>query len=128
MNKSYDKYIDKGIQELLRKKISFKKGNSLLVMPKRNLSRGITYTFEEGYIVLLPNSDIFYYNNEENNYYKKDIKYLIKRLGNKKVPALVISGAINTFGKLKMFYPYITHIKGIKDKNVYNAESKIEKI
>ncbi|MBR5370545.1 MAG: metallophosphoesterase [Bacilli bacterium] len=125
LDKSYDKYIDKNIQELL---ISLKKSNSLLVTPKRNLSRGISYVYDDGYVVLLPNNSIFYYSNDKNEYHKKDTNYIIEKQKNKKTPALVISGAINTFGRLKIFYPYITHIKATKEKNVYKADRIIESI
>ena len=128
MDKSYDKYIDKGIHEIAHKKMSFTSGNFLVVNPRRNLSRGISYVFEDGYVLLLPNSSIYYYDNDLNEYFEKDVNYLINRLESKKCPALVISGAINTFGKLKMFYPYITHIKGTKEKNVYKAKREIKSI
>ena len=128
IDKSYEKHIDKGIHELFRKKLSFKKGNSLVVNPKRNLSRGINYVSKDGYVVLLPDNNIFYYDNKANEYYKKDIEYLIENKKEKNIPALVISGAINTFGKLKMFYPYITHIKGTKEKNIYKADRRIKRV
>lgn len=128
MDKSYEKYIDKGIHEIAHKRMSFTKGNSLVVNPRRNLSRGITYVFKDGYVVLLPDGSIYYYENDSNEYFKKDVSYLIERLDNKKCPALVISGAINTFGRLKMFYPYVTHVKAIKESNNYKSKREIRNI
>ena len=126
IDKSYDKYFDKGLQELLRKKISFKKGNGLVVKPRRNLSRGILYILSDGYVVLLPNDSIYFYNYISNEYFKKDVNYLNERLDNNKVPALIISGAINTIGRIKNFYPYVTHIAGTKEPYIYDAYREVK--
>ena len=128
LDKKYDKYIDKGLHELIFKSMSFKRDNSLVVSPKRNLSRGITYIFEDGYIVLLPNNSVYYYNYDSNKYFLKNKKYLKDRLNEEKNPSLVISGAVNTFMKLKMFYPYVTKVNLTKEKDKYNSNRLITKI
>lgn len=128
LDKKYNKYIDKGIHELIFKTLSFKKDNSLVVKPKRNLSRGITYIFEDGYIVLLPDNSVYYYNNSSNKYFVKNKEYLNNRLKEEKVPALIINGAINTFMRLKIFYPYITKVNLTKEKDKNDSNRHIIKV
>jgi len=128
LDKNYDTMLDKGIQELVRNKVFKTNPDSLTVNPKRNLARGVSYIYEDGYYVVLPNNNIYYYNNEQNKYKLVDSEELSKRLSIKKVPPVIISGAINTFLKLKMFYPYITTIELTKEEDVYQGSSLIKKI
>lgn len=127
LDKRYNKYMDKGIHELLFKIFSFKKDNSLVVKPKRNLSRGVVYIFKDGYIVLLPDDSVYYYNYDSNRYFIKDKEYLNNRLNEGNVPSLIINGAVNTFMRLKMFYPYITKVNLTKEKNIHESNRQIKR-
>ena len=125
LQNKYDEYLDKGIPEVIKKKLSNSKDNSLIKEPRRNLSRGSIYIYEDGYILILPNNEIYYYNKQENHYSLKDSNYLEGRLNNEKVPPVIISGAVNTFMNLKLFYPYITNVSLT---NEYSLSNKIKVI
>ena len=67
--------------------------------------------YKDGYHVLLPNNKIYYFNKKDFTYKLSDAKEI-----NNKVPALIVTGALNTFKKIKLFYPSITNFELTKDK------------
>ena len=125
LNEHYDFCLDKGIQEIIKNRLLFTNPLMLSVKPKRNLSRGIVYMDEDGYYLLLPNNKVYYYDRVNNHYHDSNKEILKKRLEKEKIPALVITGAINTFKRLKIFYPYITVIEL---DNKYDANVSIKEI
>ena len=125
LNKHYDTCLDKGIQEIIKNKFLFTNYLTLSVNPKRNLSRGIVYMYVDGYYLLLPNNKVYYYDRVNNHYQNINKEMLIKRLKKEKTPALVITGAINTFMNLKVFYPYMTTVEL---SNKYDANVSIKEI
>ena len=82
--------------------------------------------YDDYYYVLLPNGSIYYYDKTNNKYQKCTKNDLSLKVSIDRVPPIVISGAINTFGKLKMFYPYITTIQLNKNYN-YEGKALIKK-
>ena len=94
-------------------------------MPRRNLSRGVSYIYKDGYFILLPNNKIYFYDKKNNKYILSDKRKLDERLNKEKVPGLVITGAINTFKKIKLWYPYITILK-TKTNSKYEAKAIIK--
>ena len=116
----YEFCIDKGIQELCNKSFMDLGREGLTVTPYRNLSRGLVYMYDNCYYVLLPNGSVYYYDKISNKYSKRTKQELMLRLKIDNVPPIVITGAINTFGKLRMFYPYITTVELTKD-NTYEG-------
>lgn len=118
--KHYDKVLDKGFREVFNNAILRKNPLKLTVNPKRILERGVIYMYENGYHILLPNNKVYFFDRETKTYKianKKDI--------NNKVPALIVTGALNTFMKLKMFYPSITNFELTKD-NIYEGNVTIK--
>ena len=125
LDKSYDLCLDKGLQEIIKNIIFHTDKYSLHVMPRRILSRGTAYMYEDGYFILLPNNKIYFYNKKENKYTLSNKSELKERLNKKRVPAIVITGAINTFDRIKVFYPYITTLKCVT-KDEYKATAIIK--
>lgn len=115
--KNYETLLDKGVQELIQNKIFKTDCNSLTSNPKRNLARGLVYIYEDGYYLFLGNNKLYFYNKVCNRYYEVNEEELITKLKKDKVPAIVISGAVNTFINLKMFYPSITNINLNNESN-----------
>lgn len=107
---NFETMLDKGVQELIQNKIFKTDCNSLTTNPKRNLARGLVYIYEDGYYLFLGNNKLFFYNKVCNRYYEVNEEELIIRMKKDKVPAIIISGAVNTFLNLKIFYPSITNI------------------
>ena len=107
---NFETVLDKGVQELIQNKIFNTDCNSLTTNPRRNLARGLVYIYEDGYYLFLGNNKLFFYNKDHNRYYEVSEEELFTRLKNDKVPAIIISGAVNTFLNLKIFYPSITNI------------------
>ena len=124
----YDECLNKNVQEVVKNKVLKTNPNSLSVNPKRDLSRGITYIFDDGYFVLLPNNKIYYYDSNDNTFSLSNKKTLNKRLKEQNVPAIVITGAINTFMKLPIFYPYITSVETTSKIDDFEAKRKIKKL
>ena len=118
---------NKSIEEIFTRALRDGERDELYVKPKRDLSRGVTYIFDHGYYVLLPNNEIYYYDYFNNKYFLSTKRELDEMLYISKVPPVVITGAINSFMKLPIFYPYITTID-TNDNYVYSAKSKIKKI
>lgn len=117
--KHYDKVLDKGFHEIFNNVILRRNPYKQTVKPKRILSRGIIYMYKDGYHVLLPNSQIYYLDRNNKTYIlNKDIK---------KAPAMVVTGALNTFMRLKMFYPSITNFEITKD-DIYIGNYNIKKV
>ena len=116
--KHYDKVLDKGFHEIFNNVILRRKPYKQTVKPKRILARGAIYMYKDGYHVLLPNSKIYYLDRNSKTYsLDKDIK---------NAPAMIVTGAINTFMKLRMFYPSITNFELTKD-NTYIGSFSVEK-
>ena len=109
--KNYDKVLDKGFGEVLNNFIFRTNPYKLRINPKRILDRGTIYMYKEGYHVLLPNNKVYYFNKNDYTY-----KLSNKEEINKEVPFMIVSGAINTCKKIKMFYPIITNIELTKEK------------
>ena len=120
--KHYDKVLDKGFREVFNNFILRTNPYKLRIKPKRILERGTIYMYKNGYNVLLPNNKVYYFD-RNNCTYKLSDKKEIKQ----NTPALIVSGALNTFKKLKMFYPSITNIELTKD-DIYESYVEIEKI
>ena len=117
--KHYDKVLDKGFHEIFNNVILRRNPYKQTVKPKRILSRGIIYMYKDGYHILLPNNKVYYFD-RDNNKYSLDSNI-------KKAPAMIVTGAINTFMKLRMFYPYITNFT-ITKNNINNSDYSIEKV
>lgn len=109
--KNYDKVLDKGFREVVNNVILRKNPYKLTIKHKRILERGTIYMYKDGYHVLLPNNKIYYFNKKNFTYKLSDAKEI-----NNKVPALIVTGALNTFKKIKLFYPSITNFELTKDK------------
>ena len=75
----------------------------------------------------MPNGAIYYYDKAKNLYKPSNANSLDNRLEIDKVPAIVISGSLNTFLKLPIFYPYITTVECTKDEE-HSANRLIRKI
>lgn len=124
LDQNYNMCIDKNFNEAFNYSLLKNEYDKCNINPKRNLQRGIVYMYKEGYYVILPNNEIYYYNKVNNTYTKSYDNTLKKRLSIEKVPALVITGAINTFLRLPIFYPYITKLETTKE-NEYKVKRKI---
>lgn len=109
--KNYDKILDKGFREVVNNVILRKNPYKLTIKHKRILERGTIYMYKDGYHVLLPNNKVYYFNKKDFTYKLSDAKEI-----NNKVPALIVTGALNTFKKIKLFYPSITNFELTKDK------------
>ena len=110
MLKNLDTILDKSFHELVRNKILRTDCYSLTVKPRRNLSHGMVYIYEDGYFLVLENNKIYFYDNKYNKYTISNDIELSNRLKNNKVPAIIITDAVNTFMKFRMFYPCISKI------------------
>ena len=112
--KRYNKMIDKGMQEILHKK-----DMKTHLKHKRILARGIAYMYDDRYYVLLPNDEVYCY--EKSNKYYLSSKEEIPS----DVPPIIITGAINTCFRLKMFYPYILKLENGKMNANYYIKNNV---
>ena len=85
----------------------------------------MTFMYDDGYYVILPNNNVYFYNKIKKEYTKSNKKELEQRLSVEKVPPMIITGAINTSMKLKMYYPHITLIQ---TGDNYSATCSIKEI
>ena len=111
--KRYNKIMDKGIQEIL-----VRKDKKTHLKHKRILSRGIAYMCDDCYYVLLPNNEVYKY--DKSNKYSISNKEEIPS-----VPPIIITGAINTCFRLKMFYPYILQLENGETKANYYIKNNV---
>ncbi len=126
LDKNYSKFINKGVKECLKNTLGFD-SRSLSVYPRRDLSRGITYLYDGKYYVLLPNNEVYCYLEDSNIFVPCTSQNIIETLSDKKTPALVISGAINTFKKIPVFYPYVTQVETNTQNNI-DAKANIRQL
>ena len=120
--KHYDRVLDKGFREVLNNSILRTNPYKLKINPKRILERGTIYMYKEGYHLLLPNNKVYYFNRNDYTY-----KISSKKEINNKAPAMIVSGALNTFKKMKMFYPSIINFELTKE-NVLESNVTIKEI
>ena len=111
--KRYNKIMDKGIQEIL-----VRKDKKTHLKHKRILSRGIVYMCDDCYYVLLPNNEVYRY--DKSNKYSISTKEEIPS-----VPPIIITGAINTCFRLKMFYPYILKLESGETNADYYIKNNV---
>ena len=123
LDNNYDKILDNGLHEAINDIVFRNDPYTISVNPKRILSRGMARIDENGYFTMLPNNKIYYFDRNSNSYTKSNKEEYM----NSKTASLVISGAVNTFLKLKCFYPHITILETKKDKNILIANRKINK-
>lgn len=128
LDKKYSYILNKGIQEVICDTFTNNNPYRLKISPRKDFQRGITYVFEDGYFTLLPNSEIYYYSNRYNAYTMCTKDELNRRLIMDKTPAVAITGAINTFFSLQMYYPYITNIELVKNEPTFKGVSRIKNI
>ena len=126
MLKNLDTILDKSFHELVRNKVLRTKSNSLTVKPRRNLSHGMVYIYEDGYYLVLENNKIYFYDNKSNKYSLSNEKELSDKLKLNKVPAIIITDAVNTFMKMRMFYPCISKIN--LGNHSYSSGALIKKV
>ena len=74
---------------------------------------------DDRYYVLLPNNEVYCYE-KENKYYLSSKEEIPND-----VPPIIITGAINTCFRLKMFYPYILQLESGKTNANYFIKNNV---